>query len=66
MDVVVNGEKHRLEAGATVERLLAALGLSSTRVAVEVNREVVSRSAWPSTQLRDHDRIEIVQFVGGG
>jgi thiamine biosynthesis protein ThiS len=66
MRLSVNGEEREIEAGATIEKLLADLGLRARRVAVEVNREVVTRDAWPSTQLRERDHVEIVQFVGGG
>jgi len=36
------------------------------RVAIELNREIVSRDRWPQTLLHDGDRLEIVHFVGGG
>jgi thiamine biosynthesis protein ThiS len=36
------------------------------RVAVELNREIVPRDRWSQTMLKDGDRLEIVQFVGGG
>jgi sulfur carrier protein len=64
--VSVNGEQQEIEAGATVVSLLATLGLTGRRVAVELNRRVVVRSAWPETELRENDVVEIVQFVGGG
>jgi thiamine biosynthesis protein ThiS len=36
------------------------------RVAVERNRSIVPKSEWPTTQLAEGDRLEIVHFVGGG
>jgi thiamine biosynthesis protein ThiS len=36
------------------------------RVAVELNRDLVPRDRWPSTQLENGDKLEIVHFVGGG
>jgi thiamine biosynthesis protein ThiS len=36
------------------------------RVAIELNREIVPRDQWPQTPLHEGDRLEIVQFVGGG
>ena len=66
MRLSVNGEEREIEAGATIEKLLEGLGLRARRVAVEVNREVVLRDAWPRTELHERDHIEIVQFVGGG
>ena len=40
--------------------------MKGDRVAVELNREIVPRSQWDETQLRDGDHLEIVHFVGGG
>jgi thiamine biosynthesis protein ThiS len=40
--------------------------LQPVRVAIEVNRELVSRCDFAETTIRDGDRIEIVTFVGGG
>jgi sulfur carrier protein len=62
----VNGEAAQVEAGASVARLLASLGLPEKGVAVERNREIVPKSAWSVVRLADGDRLEIVQFVGGG
>jgi len=33
---------------------------------VELNHQVVRRNEWPNTILKDGDRVEIVNFVGGG
>jgi thiamine biosynthesis protein ThiS len=40
--------------------------MKGDRVAVELNREIVPRPAWPSTPLTNGDKLEIVHFVGGG
>jgi sulfur carrier protein len=40
--------------------------MKTDRVAIELNREIVSREQWPQTRLHDGDRLEIVHFVGGG
>ena len=66
MQLTVNGENLALEGVADVAALVAALGLDSRKVAVERNLEIVPRSAYARTALADGDRIEIVQFVGGG
>jgi sulfur carrier protein len=66
MKVIVNDEPTRLPAGATVADLVATLGLGPRRVAVEVNREIVTRATYSSTVLHDGDTIEIIHFVGGG
>ncbi len=66
MWVQVNGEPRELAPGSTVAALLAALGLGDRPVAVERNAEIVPRARHASTPLADGDRLEVVQFVGGG
>jgi len=65
MNVYVNGELREF-GGTSLAELITLLELPVTRIAIELNREVVRRSAWDSTVLKDEDRIEIVHFVGGG
>jgi thiamine biosynthesis protein ThiS len=65
MKVFVNGELREVEV-STLAELIAELDLPVARIAIELNREVVRRSDWDSTMLKDEDRIEIVHFVGGG
>jgi thiamine biosynthesis protein ThiS len=62
----VNDEPHALPEGATVADLVTTLGLGARRIAVELNRAVVPRAAYPSTPLRDGDAVEVIHFVGGG
>ncbi|MCA8940311.1 MAG: sulfur carrier protein ThiS [Planctomycetes bacterium] len=65
MKIVVNGKEQDF-AGSTVEELVAGLKLDRSRVATELNKEIVRRADYPSTTLKEGDRIEIVTFVGGG
>ena len=66
LSVQVNGEARRVTAGASIAAMLAELGLDAARVAVERNREIVSRSALGELRVEDGDAYEIVHFVGGG
>ena len=66
MKVFVNGESRELSGTPSLAELITQLELPATRIAVELNREVVRRSDWGGTMLKDDDRIEIVHFVGGG
>lgn len=66
MKLTINGEGRKFDAPLTVSGLLAALALEPRKIAVERNLEIVPRSAYGETPLADGDRIEIVQFVGGG
>lgn len=66
MHVTVNGQPRTLDSGATIADLLQAMGLGDKRVAVEVNRHIVTRSAHASHTLAEGDTIEVVQAIGGG
>ncbi len=65
MKLLINGEARELEAG-TLAELVAALGLTGRRIAIERNGEIAPRSQHASTALHDGDRIEIVHAIGGG
>ena len=66
MKLIVNGEDREFSSTLTVASLLVQLGMKPDRVAVELNRELVSRERWDKTHLSDDDKLEIVHFVGGG
>lgn len=66
MKLTINGETREFDDGLTITGLVEALGLNPKKVAVERNLEVVPKSLHPETALANGDRIEIVQFVGGG
>lgn len=66
MTLHVNGEPQEFLDGLTVTALVAQLGMKADRVAVELNLEIVPRSSWEATTLKDGDKLEIVHFVGGG
>ena len=66
MRLKINGSDREVPEGQPLVQLLASLGLPPARVAVERNGEIVPRNAYPRMVLAEGDRIEIVQFVGGG
>ena len=66
MKVFVNGEARDISGTPSLAELIEQLNLPAARIAIELNREVVRRSDWGGTMLKDEDRIEIVHFVGGG
>ena len=66
MKLTVNGEEREVTGPMTVLGLVESFGLAPQKIAVERNLEIVPRSAYGDVALRDGDRIEIVNFVGGG
>ena len=66
MRVIINGEAHECAEDASLSSLVEQLGMRGDRLAIELNREIVTRAHWPETVLQEGDRLEIVHFVGGG
>ena len=66
MNIVLNGEQRGLREALTLHGLIEHLDLTGKRLAVEVNEEVVPRSLHAEYRLREGDRVEIVQAIGGG
>lgn len=66
IQVSINGEVRSVPEGTSLDALVRLLGLPEDRVAIEHNREVVRRPRWQEVRLGEGDRVEIVQFVGGG
>ena len=64
--VRVNGDELLLPQGASVTVLLDRLKVSTPRVAVERNREILPKSSYASTLLEEGDTFEVVEVVGGG
>jgi len=66
MRITLNGEPFELPTPVTVAELLLRLEIDSRRVAIEHNLEVLKRTRFDETEVRDGDQVEIVNFVGGG
>lgn len=66
MLITLNGERFELERPMTVLDLLAQLDIDPRRVAIEHNLEIIKRRTFESAVVRDGDRVEIVNAVGGG
>jgi len=66
IQIHVNGEARTWRSGATVAELLQDLEIRTERVAVELNLEILDRTAFAQRPLNDGDRVEILSFIGGG
>ena len=66
LTLTVNGDALNFERPLTVAGLVERLGLDMRKVAVELNREIVPRSAYAAVALQSGDVLEIVHFIGGG
>ncbi len=68
MKVIVNGKERFIKESVNIKELLRLLDIEFREVglAVSVNGEVVPKSEYESTYIKEGDSIEIVQLVGGG
>jgi sulfur carrier protein len=66
MRIMLNGEPVILTDNTTIAGLIEQSGLTGKRIAVEINQDIVPRSAHTTTHLREGDKVEIVHAIGGG
>lgn len=66
MEILLNGESTTLPEKITALQLLEIAGLADNRVAMEVNCEIVPRSAYGTHCIQTGDKVEIVRAIGGG
>ncbi len=66
MNVIINGEPHKLAADATVGHAVRVVTSATRGVAAALNDEVVSRAVWEDTRIADGDRVEVLTAVQGG
>lgn len=64
--ITINGDDAEFEAPISISALLAALELDARKIAVEHNLSIVPRSQFDRVVIQDGDKLEIVNFVGGG
>lgn len=62
----VNGLYKKIEKGQTLHDFLVAEKYDINRVAVERNGEIIPKESYKDIILQEEDKLEIVQFVGGG
>ncbi len=67
MQIVVNGNLKQFEASEmTVAELVSALQFVGKRIAIECNGEIVPKSQYAQSMVKDGDQLEVVGAVGGG
>jgi sulfur carrier protein len=66
MRLIINGEIVETANTETVLELLGEIDVNPGLVAVEVNLSVIKKADYSAYRLHEGDKIEIVNFVGGG
>ncbi|MDD5156803.1 sulfur carrier protein ThiS [Sulfurimonas sp.] len=66
MKLIINGEQKEFEDELTLGEVLRELGLVDKVMAAAVNMEIVKQKEWDSYPMRSDDKLELLDFVGGG
>ncbi|MEA1983706.1 MAG: sulfur carrier protein ThiS [Campylobacterota bacterium] len=66
MKIIVNGQDKEFKEKTTVSELLKALELDGKVMAAAVNMNIVKQDNWDKHILVDGDKLELLDFVGGG
>lgn len=66
VNISVNGEPRQIAVGTALDALVGTLTTAPSGVAAALNETVVPRAQWPSTSLREGDRVEVLTAVQGG
>ncbi len=64
--IILNGENKQIDNNTNIAQLLKSLDLSNKRLAIEINQQIIPRSNFTSHRLKELDKVEIVQAIGGG
>lgn len=66
MNITINGEEKQFSTGMTLLEVLKALNVEEKVMAAALNMEIVKQNSWAQCQLKDGDKLELLDFVGGG
>ena len=66
MKLIINGEEREFDNSFSIEKILDELQIKDKAMAVAVNMEIVKKDSWNSFVPKENDKIEVLQFVGGG
>ncbi|MDD2653137.1 MAG: sulfur carrier protein ThiS [Sulfurimonas sp.] len=66
MELTINGEIKEFSDDITLEKILEKLELKDKVMAAAVNMQIVKQNEWATHRLCDGDKIELLDFVGGG
>ena len=64
--IQLNGTSYEINDGTNLSELLNKLKIQKNKVAIEINGEIIEKNKYPNLILNKDDRVEIVNFIGGG
>jgi sulfur carrier protein len=66
LKIIINGTEHEFKENITLSELLKKLSLDGKVMAAAVNMDIVKQNKWDTYTFNDSDKLELLDFVGGG
>ena len=66
MELIVNGQEKTFENESSLKDIIVELQIEDKVMAAAVNMEIVKKDEWVNFIPKNNDKIELLQFVGGG
>jgi len=66
MTLIINGENKEFEEGMSLQNIITNLQVEDKVMAAAVNMEIVKKDEWENYIVKENDKLELLQFVGGG
>lgn len=66
MKLIINGETKEFDEGTSLQTVITSLQIEDKVMAAAVNMQIVKKDDWGNFRLNDSDKLELLQFVGGG
>ncbi len=64
--IQLNGKKLKIQRNLTINELVKKYKLKEDKVAIELNGTILPKHVYKKKKIKNNDKIEIVQFIGGG
>ena len=66
MKLIINGEIKDIEDNSSLQKIIRDLEIEDKVMAAAINMDIVKKDVWSSFTPKDGDKLELLQFVGGG
>ena len=64
--IQLNGKKVKIQRNLSIKDLIKKYKLKENKIAIELNGTILPKDHYKNKKIKNNDKIEIVQFIGGG
>ena len=64
--IQLNGKKVKIQRNLSIKDLIKKYRLKENKIAIELNGTILPKDHYKNKEVKNNDKIEIVQFIGGG